>query len=279
MLWKVAKGGLAMLETRAKLTTVDPVWSRVCDEAVEAIRSEPLLGGLIHSGLLHHATMERALAYRFSLKLASGEMSEQILREIADQAFEQDAELGASARADLMAVYERDPACHRFLQPILFFKGYQAVQAYRVGHWLWQTGRTDLAYFVQMRVSEVFGVDIHPAAKLGKGIMIDHAHSIVIGETAVVGDNVSMLHSVTLGGTGKEDGDRHPKIGDGVLIGAGAKVLGNISVGRCSRIAAGSVVLEDVPRNTTVAGVPARVVGKAGCAQPALTMDQILKAE
>jgi len=161
----------------------------------------------------------------------------------------------------------------------LFFKGYQAVQAYRVGHWLWQTGRTDLAYFVQMRVSEAFGVDIHPAARVGRGIMIDHAHSIVIGETAVVGDNVSMLHSVTLGGTGKEDGDRHPKIGDGVLIGAGAKVLGNIQVGRCSRIAAGSVVLEDVPPNTTVAGVPARVVGKAGCAQPALSMDQILKAE
>jgi serine O-acetyltransferase len=268
-----------MQETRAKLTTIDPVWTRVCDEAMEAIRNEPLLGGLIHSGLLHHATMERALAYRFSLKLASGEMSEQILREIADEAFEQDPELGAAARADLMAVYERDPACHRFLQPILFFKGYQAVQAYRVGAWLWRTGRIDLAYFVQMRVSEMFGVDIHPAAKLGKGIMIDHAHSIVIGETAVVGDNVSMLHSVTLGGTGKEDGDRHPKIGDGVLIGAGAKVLGNISVGRCSRIAAGSVVLEDVPQNTTVAGVPARVVGKAGCAQPALSMDQILKAE
>jgi serine O-acetyltransferase len=178
-----------------------------------------------------------------------------------------------------MAVYERDPACHRFLQPILFFKGYQAVQAYRIGHWLWQAGRIDLSYFVQMRVSEVFGVDIHPAARVGKGIMIDHAHSIVIGETAVVGDNVSMLHSVTLGGTGKEDGDRHPKIGDGVLIGAGAKVLGNIHVGHCSRIAAGSVVLEDVPPNSTVAGVPARVVGKAGCAQPALTMDQILKSE
>jgi serine O-acetyltransferase len=272
-------GGMAMFETRAKVTAVDPVWRRVCEEAVEAIRMEPLLGGLIHSGLLHHATMERALAYRFSLKLASGEMSEQILREIADEAFDSDPELGAAARSDLMAVYERDPACHRFLQPILFFKGYQAVQAYRVGHWLWQTGRSDLSYFVQMRVSEVFGVDIHPAAKIGKGIMIDHAHSIVIGETAVVGDNVSMLHSVTLGGTGKEDGDRHPKIGDGVLIGAGAKVLGNISVGQCSRIAAGSVVLEDVPRNTTVAGVPARVVGKAGCAQPALTMDQILKAE
>jgi serine O-acetyltransferase len=265
-----------MLETKARLSTVDPVWRRVSEEAEEAIRNEPLLGGLIHSGLLHHATMERALAYRFSLKLASGEMSEQMLREIADRAYETDPGLGAAARSDLMAVYERDPACHRFLQPILFFKGYQAVQAYRIGHWLWENGRTDLAYFVQMRVSEVFGVDIHPAARVGKGIMIDHAHSIVIGETAVVGDNVSMLHSVTLGGTGKEDGDRHPKIGDGVMIGAGAKVLGNIRVGHCSRIAAGSVVLEDVPHNTTVAGVPARVVGKAGCAQPALTMNQVL---
>ena len=267
------------MDTRPKVMTVDPVWERIRSEAHVAIAAEPLLGGLIHSSLLHHPSMERALAYRFSLKLASGEMSEQILREIADEAHESDSGLGASARADVMAVYDRDPACHRFLQPMLFFKGYQAVQAYRIAHWLWQRDRRDMAYFVQMRVSEVFGVDIHPAAVIGKGIMIDHAHSIVIGETAVVGDNVSMLHSVTLGGTGKEDGDRHPKIGDGVLIGAGAKVLGNIRVGRCSRIAAGSVVLEDVPQNTTVAGVPARVVGKAGCAQPALTMNQILSQE
>lgn len=268
-----------MAEVKAKLSSVDPVWSRVCDEAVAAIKDEPLLGGLIHSSLLHHSSMERALAYRFSLKLASGEMSEQILREIADEAYALDPDLGQSARADLMAVFERDPACHRFLQPILFFKGYQAVQAYRVGHWLWKAGRRDLSYFVQMRVSEVFGVDIHPAAVVGRGIMIDHAHSIVIGETAVVGDNVSMLHSVTLGGTGKEDGDRHPKIGNGVMIGAGAKVLGNIHVGHCSRIAAGSVVLQDVPHNTTVAGVPARVVGEAGCAQPSQTMDQLLAGE
>ena len=268
-----------MAEAKTKLASVDPVWSRVCDEAVDAIKAEPLMGGMIHSSLLHHATMERALAYRFSLKLASGEMSEQILREIADEAYAVDPDLAQSARADLMAVFERDPACHRFLQPILFFKGFQAVQAYRVGHWLWKAGRRDLAYFVQMRVSEQFGVDIHPAAVVGRGIMIDHAHSIVIGETAVVGDNVSMLHSVTLGGTGKEDGDRHPKIGNGVMIGAGAKVLGNISVGYCSRIAAGSVVLQDVPHNTTVAGVPARVVGEAGCAQPSQTMDQLLAGE
>ncbi len=265
-----------MAETKPVIVTVDPVWSRICDEARLALREEPLLGGFIHSGVLHHASLERALAYRFSLKLASGEMSEQILREIADEAYGEDPSIGQAARADVVAVYDRDPACHRFLQPILFFKGFQAVQAYRIGHWLWTKGRKDLSYFVQMRVSEVFGVDIHPNAKVGRGIMIDHAHSIVIGETAVVGDNVSMLHSVTLGGTGKEDGDRHPKIADGVMIGAGAKILGNIHVGQCSRIAAGSVVLHDVPRNTTVAGVPAKVVGEAGCSQPSQTMDQLL---
>ncbi|MCW3782231.1 serine O-acetyltransferase [Defluviimonas salinarum] len=265
-----------MAETKPKVAQVDPVWSHICEEARAAVRDEPLLGGFIHSGLLHHATLERALAYRFSLKLASGEMSEQILREIADEAYADDPEIGQSARADIVAVYDRDPACHRFMQPMLFFKGFQAVQAYRIGHWLWTNGRRDVAYFVQMRVSEVFGVDIHPNALIGKGIMIDHAHSIVIGETAVVGDNVSMLHSVTLGGTGKEDGDRHPKIGNGVLIGAGAKILGNIRIGDCSRIAAGSVVLHEVPRNTTVAGVPAKVIGEAGCAQPALTMDQVI---
>lgn len=265
-----------MAETRAKLAQIDPVWSRICEEAEAAVKGEPLLGGLIHSGLLHHPTFERALAFRFSLKLASGEMSEQILREIADAAFADAPGIGRAARADVVAVHDRDPACHRFLQPVLFFKGYQAIQAYRIGHWLWQQGRRDMAYFVQMRVSEVFGVDIHPGARIGQGIMIDHAHSIVIGETAVVGDNVSMLHSVTLGGTGKDDGDRHPKIGDGVLIGAGAKVLGNITVGRCSRIAAGSVVLADVPPCTTVAGVPARVVGEAGCSQPANQMDHLV---
>lgn len=268
-----------MAKTRARVASLDPVWSRITDEAEDALRAEPLLGGLVHSSILHHPTMERALAYRIALKLSSGEMGEQLLNGIAEEAYAADLTLGQSARADLMAVYERDPACHRFLQPILFFKGYQAVQAYRVAHWLWREGRRDLAYFLQMRISEHFGVDIHPAAKIGKGIMIDHAHSIVIGETAVVGDNVSMLHSVTLGGTGKEDGDRHPKIGDGVMIGAGAKVLGNIRIGHCSRIAAGSVVLADVPACKTVAGVPARIVGEAGCEQPSVMMDQVIQGE
>ncbi|PWE30690.1 serine O-acetyltransferase [Maritimibacter sp. 55A14] len=267
-----------MAKRRTNLSAIDPVWDRICDEAERVVQEEPLLGGLVHSSLLHHPTLERSLAYRLSMKLASGEMSEQILREIFDEAHGRAPELGRAARADLVAVYERDPACHRLLQPVLYFKGYQAVQSYRLAHWLYEIGRKDMAFFIQMRVSEVFGVDIHPAARLGQGIMIDHAHSIVIGETAVVGDNVSMLHSVTLGGTGKEDGDRHPKIGDGVMIGAGAKVLGNITVGHCSRIAAGSVVLEAVPPMKTVAGVPAKIVGEAGCAQPAISMDQLLNS-
>src|SRR6056297_1695089 len=271
-------GGPVMANPEHQLATVDPVWSRIRDEGAEAIAGEPLLGGLLHANILHHPSFERALAYRFSMKLASREMSEQLLREIADEAYGADPDLGQAARADLVAVYERDPACDRLIQPILFFKGFQALQAYRVGHWLWSSGRRDLARFIQMRVSEAFGADIHPAARVGRGIMIDHAHSIVIGETAVVGDNVSMLHSVTLGGTGKEDGDRHPKIDDGVLIGAGAKVLGNIRVGYCSRIAAGSVVLQDIPPMKTVAGVPAKIVGEVGCAHPSLAMDQILRA-
>jgi serine O-acetyltransferase len=265
-----------MAHVQTNLTKVDPVWHRICKEAEAAITAEPLMGGLVHAGVLHHKSFEGALAYRISMKLASPEMSEQILREIADHAYQEAPELASAARADIVAIYDRDPACHRFLQPLLFFKGFQAVQAYRLGHWLFQNDRRDLAYFIQMRASEVFGVDIHPAARIGQGIMIDHAHSIVVGETAVVGDNVSMLHSVTLGGTGKEDDDRHPKIGDGVLIGAGAKVLGNITVGHCSRIAAGSVVLEEVPPMKTVAGVPAKIVGEAGCSQPSVTMDQIL---
>jgi len=264
-----------MVETRVKITPVDPVWDRITDEAREAVHNEPLMGGLVHACILHHTSLEKALSYRIAAKLSSNEMSMVVLREIADMAYGEAPELIESARADLMAVVERDPACHRLLQPVLYFKGYQAMQGYRVGHHLWKAGQHDLAYFFQMRISEIFGIDIHPAARIGKGIMIDHAHSIVIGETAVVGDNVSMLHSVTLGGTGKEEEDRHPKIEDGVLIGAGAKVLGNISVGHCSRIAAGSVVLKDVPPCSTVAGVPAQIVGEAGCEHPSIEMDQL----
>lgn len=265
-----------MGNTDQKLSELDPVWAQIRIEAHAMVEEEPDMGGLVHLSVLHHRSLEKTLSYRLALKLKSEEMPSQIIRELLDRAYAEDDTLGDAARADIMAVFDRDPACHRMVQPLLFFKGYQAVQAYRVANWLWHNNRPAMAYFIQMRASEVFGVDIHPGATIGKGIMIDHAHSIVIGETAIVGDNVSMLHSVTLGGTGKADGNRHPKIGNGVLIGAGAKVLGNITVGYCSRIAAGSVVLQDIPPCKTVAGVPAKVVGEAGCDQPSSSMDQLL---
>jgi serine O-acetyltransferase len=171
-------------------------------------------------------------------------------------------------------VVERDPAARGVAQPFLYYKGFHALEAYRVAHWLWSNGRNPLALHLQNRISEVLAVDIHPAARIGKGILIDHATSVIIGETAVVGDDVSMLHEVTLGGTGKESGDRHPKVGSGVLIGAGAKILGNIIIGEGSKIAAGSVVLKEVPPHATVAGIPARVVGKLMAVIPSHVMDQ-----
>jgi serine O-acetyltransferase len=265
-----------MADVRTNIKSIDPVWEQIQDESRQAVLDEPLVGGFVHACILHHKSLEKALSYRVAAKLASNEMSMVVVREIVEEAYAAEPALVAASRADLVAIFERDPACKRLLQPILYFKGYQAIQAYRVGHYLWTQGHHDLAYFFQMRVSEIFGVDIHPAARIGRGIMIDHAHSIVIGETTVVGDNVSMLHSVTLGGTGKEEEDRHPKIGNGVLIGAGAKVLGNITVGDCSRIAAGSVVLQDVPACKTVAGIPAKIVGEAGCDQPAVSMNHML---
>lgn len=265
-----------MGEANPKVVSIDPVWDQIREEANGIIDNEPVMASLVHSVILSHSTLEVALSHRIAHRLASGEMTESILYNAFEEAYDAGCRLGNIARSDILAVFERDPACHRYIQPLLFYKGFQAVQAYRLAHWFWVNGRKDLAYFMQMRTSEVFGVDIHPAAKVGRGLMVDHAHSIVIGETAVVGDNVSMLHSVTLGGTGKDDHDRHPKIGDNVLLGAGAKVLGNISVGNCSRVAAGSVVLEAVPACKTVAGVPARVVGEAGCDQPSALMDQLL---
>jgi serine O-acetyltransferase len=178
-----------------------------------------------------------------------------------------------------MAVAKRDPACRRLLEPLFYFKGFVALETYRFAHQLWQSGRRDFALYLQSQSSRVFAVDIHPAARMGKGIMLDHATEIVIGETAVVGDNCSMLHGVTLGGTGNERGDRHPKIGSGVMMGSGAKILGNIKIGDCVRVAAGSVVVQDVPPRRTVAGVPARDIGPAGCEEPALSMDQLVRDE
>lgn len=255
---------------------VDPVWSRIRIEAEEIVSLEPLMASLVHAVVLQARSLEAAVSYRLAQKLATDDMPQMLIRQICNEAEATDLEIGAAIRADIVAIEERDPACHRYVQPLLYFKGFLAIQTHRIAHWLWRQNRKDLAYFFQMRSSEVFGVDIHPAARMGRGVMIDHAHAIVIGETAVVGDDVSMLHSVTLGGTGKAEQDRHPKIGNGVLIGAGASVLGNIRIGHCSRVAAGSVVLKDVPPCKTVAGVPARIVGEAGCDRPASTMDQIV---
>ena len=268
-----------MVNLEKKYAQLDPVWDRLRNEAENAVVAEPVIAGFIHTSILQHASFENALAYRVASKLASAEISEQALTDICSKAIFVDPQVANAARADVMAVVDRDPACNRYIQPLLYFKGFLAVQAYRVSNWLWNNNQRDMAYFFQMRTSEVFGIDIHPAAKIGKGLMIDHAHSVVIGETSVIGDNVSMLHSVTLGGTGKEDEDRHPKIGDGVMIGAGAKVLGNIKVGNCCRIAAGSVVLQEIPPKKTVAGVPAKIVGEAGCSTPSIKMDQILSSD
>ena len=258
---------------------LDPVWDRIRAEAEEAACSDPSLGGFIFGAVLNHDRFEDALCHRLAQRLGNADIDAGLVRQAFEDAIEAEPDIGAAARADIVAVHDRDPACNRFIEPLLYFKGFQALQTYRMAHRLWETGRKDFAYYLQSRSSVVFSVDIHPAARVGRGIMVDHAHSIVIGETAVVEDEVSMLHAVTLGGTGKETGDRHPKVRRGVLIGAGAKILGNIEIGACSRIAAGSVVLHDVPANRTVAGVPAKVVGYAGCSEPARSMDHTIASE
>ena len=251
----------------------DPLWEGLREDARELLAREPVMSGLVSTAIIDQSSLECALAYRLAYKLAGPEMSAIALRDLFAMAMSLSDSVGAGARADLAAVRERDPACHSYLQPLLYFKGFLATQAARAAHVLWHADRTELALFIQMRVSEVFALDIHPAARLGRGIMLDHGTGIVIGETATVGDGVSMLHGVTLGGNGKETGDRHPKVGRDVLIGAGAAILGNIPIGDCSRVGAGSVVLHPVPAHKTVAGVPARVVGDAGGANPAFCMD------
>lgn len=254
------------------------VWAQLRVEAMQAAAEEPLLASYLHASILHHERIEDALSYHLAQKLGHGDLPALQLREVVREAYVSEPELVTQATRDMRVVRERDPACRTYLQPFLYFKGYGGLQSYRIANWLWRQEREILAYHLQSRVSELFAVDIHPAAKIGAGVFIDHAHGIVIGETAVVEDDVSMLHSVTLGGTGKEGGDRHPKIRRGVMIGAGAKVLGNIVVGEDARIAAGSVVLHDVAPRCTVAGVPAKPVGGPCCggAAPAETMDQSL---
>jgi serine O-acetyltransferase len=262
-----------------KLAVCDPIWSSLRDEAEALVRNEPSLASFVHATVLKHERLEDALSYLLAKKVGGEDVSPMLAREIFEEATEADPEIGHAVRADLSAVFERDPACHAYIDAFLFYKGFQALQCHRVAHWLWRQERRPLALFLQSRVSELFAVDIHPAAQIGRGIMMDHATGIVIGETAVVEDDVSMLHGVTLGGTGKETGDRHPKIRRGVLISVGAKVLGNIVVGEYSRVAAGSVVLQPVPPGCTAAGVPARIVGCAGSDRPSQTMDQVSNFE
>ncbi|UZF94216.1 serine O-acetyltransferase [Bosea sp. NBC_00550] len=261
------------------LDRLDPVWSRLRDEAEAAVATEPALGTLIVASVLNQPSFECAVAHRVAARLGHPAVTADLIEQGFTEAMTDDEKIGVGMRADVMAVLDRDPACYRVLEPVLFFKGFHALQAHRLAHWLWMRDRRDFALYLQARSSEVFQTDINPAAKIGKGIFLDHATGLVVGETAVIEDDVSMLHAVTLGGTGKQGGDRHPKIRKGVLIGAGAKILGNIEVGQCSRVAAGSVVLAAVPRNKTVAGVPAKVVGEAGCAEPSRSMDQILEGD
>ena len=257
------------------LDQVDPVWQRIRSEAEEAVRREPELASFIFSSLLHHDTLEAAIVHRIAERLDHPDVTGELIRQAYTDALEDQPEIGEVFRADIVATVDRDPATDRFLEPVLYFKGFHAIQTHRLAHWLWGKGRKDFAYYLQSRCSTVFQCDIHPAARIGRGIFLDHATGLVVGETAVIEDDVSMLQDVTLGGTGKEDGDRHPKIRQGVLIGAGAKILGNIEIGRCVRVAAGSVVLKSVPNNVTVAGVPAKVIGDAPCAEPSRTMDQM----
>jgi serine O-acetyltransferase len=259
-----------------KIGHVDPVWSSMRTQAQEMAQREPALASFVHATILNHERLEEALAYHIAHKVGSADVNPMMAREIFEDVLKAEPKIGEAVRADLSAVFERDPACHSYAQAFLFFKGFHAVQTYRLAHWLWHHGRQPLAWFLQSRMAEIFAIDIHPAAKIGRGIMMDHGTGIVIGETAVVDDDVSMLHGVTLGGTGKESGDRHPKIRRGVLLSAGVKVLGNIEVGEYSRVGAGSVVLKPVPAHCTVAGVPAKIIGCPGCDKPAQEMNQII---
>ncbi|MEM7196288.1 MAG: serine O-acetyltransferase [Pseudomonadota bacterium] len=253
------------------------IWRAIRKEVQTVLVSEPLLTEFMRPIVLRHENIGQALAALLAQKMSCPTLSEGTLEDLILEALDSDPYITHAASRDLEAFFERDPACDRYSVPFLYHKGFQGLQMHRVGHWLWHQGRQELAHYIQSRISETFALDIHPAAKIGHGILIDHATSLVIGETAVVGNNVSMLHEVTLGGTGKQSGDRHPKIGTGVLIGAGAKILGNVAVGDGAKIGAGSVVLDNVASGSTVAGVPAKPVGQTGLIAPALEMDHSIK--
>ena len=266
-----------MAVTVEKVASCDPIWSDMRDQAKDLAKREPALASFVHATILKHCRLEDALTYHLAKKVGGEDLSPMLAREIFEEAILADPEIAAAVRADLSAVFERDPACHSYVEAFLFYKGFHALECYRVAHWLWTQNREGMALFFQSRVSELFDVDIHPAAILGRGIMIDHATGVVIGETSVVEDDVSMLHGVTLGGTGKEQGDRHPKIRRGVMLSMGAKVLGNIEVGEYSRIGASSVVLQSVPPGCTAVGVPAKLTNCAGSDRPSQDMNQVIE--
>lgn len=254
------------------------MWQTIRQEVEASAAEEPLLASFLHLTVLRHEGLARVLAFHLSSKLSSSTMDARALYEMFTHVLEDNPAITAAVEADIAACFERDPACDQYCLPLLYFKGFHAIQSHRINHYLYNNGRKTLAYFLQNRASEVFGVDIHPAAKFGHGIMFDHGTGIVIGETAVLGNDISLLHGVTLGGSGKESGDRHPKVGDGVMIGANASVLGNIRIGHCAKIGAGSVVVRDVEPQTTVVGVPAKAVG-ASHNIPANSMDQSLNED
>lgn len=261
-----------------KPLTLDPVWAQLRQEAEIVRTGEPSLAGLVLATILQQKSLEGAVAHRIAERLDHPDLSASLIRQAFSELAEADPGYRDALRADIMAVVDRDPACDRVIEPVLYFKGFHAIETHRLAHWLWGQGRRDFALYLQSRASSVFQTDIHPQVPFGRGIFLDHATGLVVGQTALVEDDVSILQGVTLGGTGKEHGDRHPKIRRGVLIGAGAKILGNIEIGHCVRVAAGSVVLKAVPPCMTVAGVPARIVGEAGCAEPARAMDQMIQS-
>ncbi|MGK2895332.1 serine O-acetyltransferase [Klebsiella michiganensis] len=242
------------------LTATNTFWIRLYQEAKDLAEQGSAMTKLMQNGILKHTNFGEALASRLSLKLANGDINEENMKIVVGKTLQCAPCIIQAALADMQAVYERDPACHSTVQVFFFFKGYLALQAHRIAHYLYNHHHPEVAYHIQNRCSEMFGIDIHPAAQLGKGIMFDHTHGIVIGETAVVGDNVSVLHGVTLGATNQSRGDRHPKIGNRVIIGAGAKILGNVKIGEGCYIGAGAVVLEEMPPFSIAVGIPARTI-------------------
>ncbi|MDC1210372.1 serine O-acetyltransferase [Porticoccaceae bacterium] len=270
--------------TLSKATTADSIkqpeniWQQIYHEAQSAAAEEPALAEFFNATILTHNSLGDALSNYLASKLASDKTQQAMLRTVMDRAFSTPDIISAVA-ADIAATVDRDSACTQYLTPFLYFKGFLALQAYRAAHQLWNEQRQSLALLVQYRISLIFAVDIHPAAVIGSGLLIDHATGLVIGETAVIEDCVSIMQSVTLGGTGKVSGDRHPKIRKGVLIGPGAKILGNIEVGEGAMVAASSVVLKAVPAHAVVAGVPAAVVGDTRCDEPSQAMDHYFKCD